>query len=245
MPSVAACGRNAPIIEHLGNSAKACNALGLDRFDDGKQIGCKGTSPRPPGLRRSPPAEFRVLQVFRPPSLTPRAFAAASAALVRSEMARRSSSATIAIREIFAALADRMRQRTDLAVRLGLDVRRAPGDTTRLDALLRRFAEHFVRQQWPGPRLPEVFYDPRSLAEVGPRAARQPSCEMRSGAGRQGRGVVDDRSTSGKLVFGVARRRVLRQVLTGFPARRSPPRSWVLLGSRSLEPAEALTSCQP
>ena len=130
------------------------------------------------------------------------------------------------IASMFAALADRMRQRTDLAVRLGLDVRRAPGDTTRLDALLRRFAEHFVRQQWPGPRLPEVFYDPRSLAEVGPRAARQPSCEMRSGAGRQGRGVVDDRSTSGKLVFGVARRRVLRKVLTGFPARRSPPRCW-------------------
>jgi phosphatidylserine/phosphatidylglycerophosphate/cardiolipin synthase-like enzyme len=67
-------------------------------------------------------------------------------------------------REIFAALADRMQQRADLAVRLCLDVRRAPGDTTRSDALLRRFAERFVRQEWPGSRLPDLFCDPRSLA---------------------------------------------------------------------------------
>jgi phosphatidylserine/phosphatidylglycerophosphate/cardiolipin synthase-like enzyme len=67
--------------------------------------------------------------------------------------------------EIFAALADRMRHRADLAVRLCLDIRRALGDTTRSDALLRRFAERFVRQEWPGPRLPDLFYDPRSLAE--------------------------------------------------------------------------------
>jgi len=67
-------------------------------------------------------------------------------------------------REIFAALADRMRQRADLAVRLCLDVRRAPGDTTRSDALRRRFADRFVRQEWPGPRLPEFYHDPRSLA---------------------------------------------------------------------------------
>ena len=81
-------------------------------------------------------------------------------------------------REIFSALADRMHQRSDLAVRLCLDVRRPPGDTTRSDALLRRFAERFVRQEWPGPRLPEVFYDPRSLAEVGPalRASLHAKC---------------------------------------------------------------------
>jgi len=47
--------------------------------------------------------------------------------------------------------------------RLCLNVRRAPGDTARSGALLRRFAKRFVKQQWPGPRVPEVFYDPRSL----------------------------------------------------------------------------------
>jgi hypothetical protein len=43
-------------------------------------------------------------------------------------------------REIFAALAERMQHRPDLSVRLCLDVRRAPGDMSRTDALLRRFA---------------------------------------------------------------------------------------------------------
>jgi phosphatidylserine/phosphatidylglycerophosphate/cardiolipin synthase-like enzyme len=68
-------------------------------------------------------------------------------------------------REIFASLADRMTQRPDLAVRLCLDIRRAPGDTARQDALLRRFAERIIRHEWPGPRLPDLFFDPRGLAE--------------------------------------------------------------------------------
>jgi phosphatidylserine/phosphatidylglycerophosphate/cardiolipin synthase-like enzyme len=74
-------------------------------------------------------------------------------------------------REIFAALANRMRHRPDLLARLCLDIRRAPGDTTRAESLLRRFAERFIRQEWPGPRLPDLFYDPRSLAESEPRRA--------------------------------------------------------------------------
>jgi phosphatidylserine/phosphatidylglycerophosphate/cardiolipin synthase-like enzyme len=58
-----------------------------------------------------------------------------------------------------------MRRLPDLAVRMCLDIRRHPGDATRADALLKRFAERFLRQEWPGPRVPEVFYDPRSLSE--------------------------------------------------------------------------------
>ena len=86
-------------------------------------------------------------------------------------------------REIFAALADRMRQRANLAVRLCLDIRRAPGDRTRSDLLLRRFAGRFVRHEWPGPRLPEVFYDPRSLAEDGAlRASLHAKCVVADGA---------------------------------------------------------------
>jgi phosphatidylserine/phosphatidylglycerophosphate/cardiolipin synthase-like enzyme len=86
-------------------------------------------------------------------------------------------------REIFAALADRMRQRANLAVRLCLDIRRAPGDTTRSDALLRRFAERFVRQEWPGPRLPDLAYDPRSLAQgESHRASLHAKCVVVDGA---------------------------------------------------------------
>jgi phosphatidylserine/phosphatidylglycerophosphate/cardiolipin synthase-like enzyme len=66
-------------------------------------------------------------------------------------------------REVFAVLAERMREVPDLMVRLCLDVRRLPGDTSRTDALLRRFAERFIDQEWPGPRIPDLFYDPRSL----------------------------------------------------------------------------------
>jgi phosphatidylserine/phosphatidylglycerophosphate/cardiolipin synthase-like enzyme len=29
-----------------------------------------------------------------------------------------------------------------------------------------RFLERFVRQGWPGPRPPEIFYDPRGLADT-------------------------------------------------------------------------------
>jgi len=36
------------------------------------------------------------------------------------------------------------------------DVRREPGDTARPDALLRRFAERFIRNEWPAPRTPGV-----------------------------------------------------------------------------------------
>jgi hypothetical protein len=55
-----------------------------------------------------------------------------------------------------------MRHRADLAVRLCLDIRRALGDATTSEPLLRRFAERFVRQEWPGPRLPDLFYDPEA-----------------------------------------------------------------------------------
>ena len=85
-------------------------------------------------------------------------------------------------RDVFAALAERMQHRLDLAVRLCLDVRRPPGDKTRADALLRRFADRFVRQEWPGPRIPEVFYDPRNLIEGdGSRASRHAKCVVVDG----------------------------------------------------------------
>jgi hypothetical protein len=85
-------------------------------------------------------------------------------------------------REIFAALAERMQHRPDLSVRLCLDVRRAPGDTTRSDALLRRFVTRFTRDEWPGLRLPDLFYDPRGLAETEYRASLHAKCVVVDGA---------------------------------------------------------------
>jgi hypothetical protein len=85
-------------------------------------------------------------------------------------------------REIFAALAERMQHRPDLSVRLCLDVRRAPGDTTKSDALLLRFVTRFTRDEWPGSRLPDLFYDPRGLAETVDRASLHAKCVVVDGA---------------------------------------------------------------
>ena len=67
--------------------------------------------------------------------------------------------------EVFQALAERMEERPELAVRLFLNIARPDGDTTPPDILVSRFAQRFRDSQWPaGHRLPEVFYDPRSVA---------------------------------------------------------------------------------
>jgi phosphatidylserine/phosphatidylglycerophosphate/cardiolipin synthase-like enzyme len=66
-------------------------------------------------------------------------------------------------REVFKRLAERMAERPALRVRFFLDVYRAQSDTTLAVDLLRRFAQRFQTQEWPGGRLPELYYDPRSL----------------------------------------------------------------------------------
>ncbi len=81
-------------------------------------------------------------------------------------------------RAIFETLAARMDAHPTLSVRFFLNVGRAWGDTTSTDSeLLRIFAEEFRAKQWPGTRLPEVFYDRRALSTVrGPRAALHAKC---------------------------------------------------------------------
>ncbi|NJM00487.1 MAG: phospholipase [Synechococcaceae cyanobacterium SM2_3_2] len=65
--------------------------------------------------------------------------------------------------ELFRPLAKRMGERPDLQVRMFLNVKRKYTDTKPSSLILREFAEIFRNQIWPGVRLPEVFYDPRSL----------------------------------------------------------------------------------
>lgn len=66
-------------------------------------------------------------------------------------------------RAVFKRLAERMEERPDLRVRFFLDVQRHPGDTTLADDLLRRFFHNFRSHEWPGQKMPELYYDPRSL----------------------------------------------------------------------------------
>lgn len=82
-------------------------------------------------------------------------------------------------RELFRSLAARMEQRPELSVRMFLDVRRHRTDTTRTADILKRFAADFLRRDWSGPRLPEIYYDPRAL-ETTPekRAALHAKCAI-------------------------------------------------------------------
>ena len=70
-------------------------------------------------------------------------------------------------KHVFKTLADQMDSKPELSVRMFLNVARAHLDDTSNAELLRRFAESFRADQWPGRRFPQVFYDPRSLVPGG------------------------------------------------------------------------------
>lgn len=66
-------------------------------------------------------------------------------------------------KEVFRRLAERMKEVPSLHVRLFLDVRRPHGDTTVASELVWKFLTRFRTTDWPGDKLPELYYDPRSL----------------------------------------------------------------------------------
>lgn len=70
--------------------------------------------------------------------------------------------------KVFEVLANRMDQVQELRVVLLLNIQRARGDTTTPEALVRRFADKFWGEDWPGTRRPAVYYDPRSVDPDGP-----------------------------------------------------------------------------
>lgn len=80
-------------------------------------------------------------------------------------------------RQVFQALAERMEQIPDLQVRMFLDVQRPTADTSMASEILHRFADRFRTREWPGSRLPEVYYDPRSLdVETSRRSSLHAKC---------------------------------------------------------------------
>jgi hypothetical protein len=80
-------------------------------------------------------------------------------------------------KHVFKPLAERMEQKPELRVRLFLNVDRPYRGDKPENQLLKEFADTFRREHWPGSRLPEVFYDPRSLAvDKGPRAVLHAKC---------------------------------------------------------------------
>lgn len=75
-------------------------------------------------------------------------------------------------RHLFEQLARRMEERPNLQVKLFVNVGRPHGDTRPEAAIVKVFADDFLRDHWPGSRAPIAYYDPRSLsAEPGPRSS--------------------------------------------------------------------------
>lgn len=81
-------------------------------------------------------------------------------------------------KELFQPLVNRMERYSGLQVKLFVNVKRPFRDNHTSDAtLLREFAETFRNNVWPSDRLPEVFYDPRSLSKaIAPRACLHAKC---------------------------------------------------------------------
>lgn len=70
---------------------------------------------------------------------------------------------------VFEALAKQMEENPDLDVKLFLNISRPDRDKTPSSILVSRYAQQFKDKQWPsGCRLPEVYYDPRSVADEEP-----------------------------------------------------------------------------
>jgi phosphatidylserine/phosphatidylglycerophosphate/cardiolipin synthase-like enzyme len=113
----------------------------------------------------------RVELVWSPPELD--TIDARDTSVVVQELFRRARRsvliATYALDEkkkaaaIFGELAARMDAEPDLAVRVFANVHRPFGDDTPASTLVRAFAAKVRDQIWPGTRLPEVYYDPRSV----------------------------------------------------------------------------------
>jgi len=121
----------------------------------------------------------RVQLVWSPPELDQ--VDARDTAVVVQELFRRATSSvlisTFALDErkkaeaLFGELAERMDREPALVVRVFANIHRKHKDETPSIALVREFRDHIRHDVWPGKRLPELFYDPRSLEIDGQKRA--------------------------------------------------------------------------
>lgn len=68
-------------------------------------------------------------------------------------------------KRIFEPLAVRLRENPSLKVTFCLDISRKMQDASSDSEIVRRFCYDFQNKHWPWPQLPELYYDPRALAE--------------------------------------------------------------------------------
>ncbi|MCY3629621.1 MAG: DISARM system phospholipase D-like protein DrmC [Bacteroidota bacterium] len=74
-------------------------------------------------------------------------------------------------KSVFKTLGERLDHDHSIKATLCLNIERRHGSTSLDQNIIRRFANEFARDVWPGMRLPKVYYDPRSLASSGPTAS--------------------------------------------------------------------------
>lgn len=80
-------------------------------------------------------------------------------------------------RTIFKQLAARMEERPKLDVKFLLNVHRHQTNTSEGSLIALKFAHDFRDKEWPGKRLPKIFYDPRSLeTDASKRASLHAKC---------------------------------------------------------------------
>jgi len=68
------------------------------------------------------------------------------------------------IKELFQLIRERMLNKPMLQVRMICNIERKRGDTSRPEALIRKFQQQTWSHLWPEPPAPAVFFDPRSLS---------------------------------------------------------------------------------
>ena len=92
----------------------------------------------------------------------------------------RDGEALVRARALWQPLADAMDARPELLVRIFANVERKDDPKyAHLEAAdwVNRFRSHFSNHLWPGQRLPELYYDPRSIApDPGQRAILHAKC---------------------------------------------------------------------
>jgi phosphatidylserine/phosphatidylglycerophosphate/cardiolipin synthase-like enzyme len=80
-------------------------------------------------------------------------------------------------RTVFRTLADNMAANPSLSVKMFVNIPRPHLDVRPTDGIVRAYVAGFVQNEWPGERLPALYFDPRALAvEPGPRASLHAKC---------------------------------------------------------------------
>jgi phosphatidylserine/phosphatidylglycerophosphate/cardiolipin synthase-like enzyme len=79
-------------------------------------------------------------------------------------------------KKLFEPLARRMAEVPTLSVTLCLDIARVPNDANPSADIVAKFAREFRSRHWPWERLPELYYDPRSLEQGAARASLHAKC---------------------------------------------------------------------